>query len=364
MRGLRGIRSFRTVVFLCFFISGLAGLVLEVVWARMLGVTFGNTVFAAGTVLSAFMLGLALGSAWFGRLVDRFEKPFMLYGLLEIGIGIYALLFPLLAWLVTLIYQWFFRAFDPGFFLLSAVRFIFSLLLIVPPATLMGGTLPVLSRFLGTKDEEPRREIGYLYAMNTTGAVAGCFLAGFYFLEWFGVRGSLYVAGGFALTVGALAYGFGRQVKEYTPALTADVVSTPKAEKKRRSKKREKKKTSPPAPQPALTEQYNEQTFRLVLIVFGIAGFCSLAYEVLWTRMLIFVMSTSLYAFSTMLTVFLSGIALGSYFCSRFFVHRVRSPLFWFGAIEILVGLAALFSSYVLSKPVTINSAVIKQWAP
>ena len=80
-----------------FCASGAAGLVLEVVWARILGVVFGNTVYAAGTVLAAFMLGLAVGSAWLGGRADRVRRPLMFYGWLEIGVGVYAMAMPLLA---------------------------------------------------------------------------------------------------------------------------------------------------------------------------------------------------------------------------------------------------------------------------
>src|ERR1044071_1766903 len=79
----------------CFFFSGVAGLVYEVVWTRMLTQIFGNTTYAIATVLSAFMAGLAIGSYAFGRIADRGKNDFLLYGLLEAGVGVYGFLVPL-----------------------------------------------------------------------------------------------------------------------------------------------------------------------------------------------------------------------------------------------------------------------------
>jgi predicted membrane-bound spermidine synthase len=86
----------RAGVLVCFFLSGTAGLVYEIVWMRMLGLIFGHTVFALTTVLAAFMAGLALGAYLFGKLIDRKGRPLQVYGLLEAGIGLYVLIVPFL----------------------------------------------------------------------------------------------------------------------------------------------------------------------------------------------------------------------------------------------------------------------------
>ena len=87
---------YRIGVFTFFLFSGATSLTLEVVWTRMLGTVFGNTVLAASTVVTSFMLGLALGSVLLGRWADRCRRPLALYGRLEIGVGLYTFLFPLL----------------------------------------------------------------------------------------------------------------------------------------------------------------------------------------------------------------------------------------------------------------------------
>src|SRR3989338_8173260 len=82
------------VALICFFFSGAAGLIYEVVWTRMLTQVFGNTTYAIATVLSSFMAGLALGSYLFGRIADRGKNGFLLYGDLEFGVGLYGLAVP------------------------------------------------------------------------------------------------------------------------------------------------------------------------------------------------------------------------------------------------------------------------------
>src|SRR5437867_4419654 len=78
----------------CLFISGAAGLVYEIVWARYLALFLGHTSYAVVAVLVAFMGGLALGNIWLGTRADRSPRPLAFYGWLEIGIGVYALIFP------------------------------------------------------------------------------------------------------------------------------------------------------------------------------------------------------------------------------------------------------------------------------
>ena len=86
----------RSVVLLCFLLSGASGLISEVAWTRELALVFGTTSFAISTVLTAFMAGLGLGSMLLGRWTDRVARPLLLYGILELGVGVYALLVPLL----------------------------------------------------------------------------------------------------------------------------------------------------------------------------------------------------------------------------------------------------------------------------
>src|SRR3990167_4875927 len=82
------------VALICFFFSGTAGLIYEVVWTRMLTQIFGNTTYAIATVLSAFMAGRSLGRHTFCAVTGRVKNDFLLYGVLAAGVGVSGFLVP------------------------------------------------------------------------------------------------------------------------------------------------------------------------------------------------------------------------------------------------------------------------------
>ncbi|HIE03435.1 MAG TPA: hypothetical protein EYP61_01610, partial [Candidatus Latescibacteria bacterium] len=180
-----------------FFVSGACGLVYQVVWTRMLVVVFGATVWAVSTVLSAFMGGMALGSYMFGRVADRHPDPLRLYAYLELGVGGFALAFPGLLNLVE-------RAYSAWGGL--GTRFVLCLGLLALPTVLMGGTLPSVSKFLVRGLGEVGWGVGRLYALNTGGAVLGCFGATFFAMGSLGVWETSYLAAVLNILVGAAAF--------------------------------------------------------------------------------------------------------------------------------------------------------------
>lgn len=199
----------RKAVLPLFIVSGAAGLIYEVTWTRALGVVFGNTIYAASTVLTAFMLGLALGSWLFGRIADRCSHPLRLYALLELIIGAYAIAFPTILAATDIFYLWFFHSFHPGFYPLSLVRFVLSVLILLFPTLIMGGTLSVLSRLWATKASKDGiskahigQSVGLLYSINTFGAVAGSFLAGYMLIRILGVSNTINLAAAANIIVG------------------------------------------------------------------------------------------------------------------------------------------------------------------
>ena len=167
-------RNIKPIVWLIFIFSGASGLIYEVIWMRQLTLVFGSTVFAASTVLTAFMAGLALGSFYFGRMADRETRPLRLYALLEAGIAGFAIIFPFLLLFLNAIYVLAYRGLNAEFYSLSLIRFVLSFLVLLVPSTLMGGTLPILSRFFVNRLERLGFNVGILYALNTFGAVVGC----------------------------------------------------------------------------------------------------------------------------------------------------------------------------------------------
>jgi spermidine synthase len=337
-----GISRVRAVVLPLFLVSGTAGLIYEVAWTRTFCGVFGNTVFAVSTVLAAFMLGLAVGSWLFGRIVDRTSHPLKLYALLELAIGVYAFLFLALLAATDHFYLWFYRSFNPSFYFLSLVRFVISIMILLIPTACMGGTLPVLSKLWASpsagksSQSQVGRSAGLLYAVNTFGAVLGSFLAGYFLMRLVGVSNTIYLAASANILVGAFAlvlsrfYG-GGQVRRLD------------AEHSKSARHRRVQSRSAFRGQDSKMEVFDGRR-PIVLLAVAVAGFCALALEVLWTRVLVFVLGTSVYVFACMLSCFIFGLALGSLLCSRLIVQRIKRPIFALGAIEFLVALTVLGS--------------------
>src|ERR1044071_1085689 len=122
------VRIVFAVVMVCFFVSGVAGLVYQVAWARYLALFLGHTSYAVVAVLVAFMGGLAIGNALLGAVADRAEKPLALYGWLELGIAVYALIFPWYFEFCHNLYISFAKSFPDGGTPMLLLKFAFSFL--------------------------------------------------------------------------------------------------------------------------------------------------------------------------------------------------------------------------------------------
>ena len=169
----------RALLAVLVFLSGAASLVYEVLWLKELGLLFGSTAYAASTTLAVFFLGLAVGGAVFGRLSPRLRSPLRTYAWLELGIAGSAVAYFLLL-------EIYFRLYGPLYDTLvdspaafNAARVALAILALLPPAALMGGTLPLLGQHLVRRPDELGRIGSFLYAVNTLGAATGAFLAGF-----------------------------------------------------------------------------------------------------------------------------------------------------------------------------------------
>ena len=161
-----------------FFLSGATALIFEILWSRQFVTVFGNSSYAISIVLCAFMGGLGIGSLLGGRLADRFPERLLMYGVMQAGVALWAMGIPVLLE-VILVHL-------PGLSLLapqsllvpSLTRFVVSLSVLLVPCTLMGATLPLLSRFCTDSVDVIGRRVGMLYGLDTLGAAAGCFSAG------------------------------------------------------------------------------------------------------------------------------------------------------------------------------------------
>jgi len=298
-------------VMLIYFFSGACSLIDEVVWVRLLKLTLGNTVYASSIVVSVFMGGLALGALVMGRHADRVGRKLRLYAALEALVTASALLLPWMLHLANAIYRWFFVTFDPSPAALRVVQVIVSAAILLVPSMLMGSTLPLLGRYVTALRARVGRLVGRLYALNTFGATAGCFLAGFVLIRMVGVMGTLYVAAGLNLLVALGGWVLSRrQAAAEGPAGPAE----PPAAARRRGKQ------------------------HVLMAAFFVSGLVSIGYEIIWMRSAAFLLGGFTYVFSGVLTVYLLGNVLGAWVGSRL-SRRLARPGVAFGVSLSCLGL-------------------------
>ncbi len=164
------------VILGCFFFSGMAGLVYEVVWTRKLTLIFGTTLHSVSAVIAIFMGGLALGSLLFGRLADRTKRPLLLYAVLEVSVGVYAALTPVIIRLIESLQIALWERYPVGVLSLSWVNILLVTAALIIPTTLMGGTLPVMTTYFVRHRETIGRHVARLYSLNTLGGAAGALI--------------------------------------------------------------------------------------------------------------------------------------------------------------------------------------------
>jgi spermidine synthase len=283
---------------LLFFLSGATGLVYELLWVRLLYQSFGSTIQSVTTVVAAYMGGLGLGAWLLGRRVDIHARPAALYGRLEILIGLFGLMSPLVLWLAQQAYIALAHGLPPGSGVSVALRFGLAGFVLLIPTTLMGGTLPVLTRAFTAADRgQLRASLGRLYGLNTLGACLGTAIAGFFLVEYVGIRVSLWGTAIVNLMIGVVAL----RLPDPAPAQT---VADPG-----RGSGEEEGATARFSTPPALRS--------LAIVLLALTAFASLLDEIAWTRILVMVVGGSTYAFTLVLLCFLLGIGIGSSLVAR-----------------------------------------------
>ena len=322
-------------VFLLFFSSGISGLVFQVVWVRMLTRLLGNTIFATATVLSAFMAGLAIGAYFFGRMIDKRQRPLRLYAFLEAAIAVLALLVPLLIQGFTDLYPAIYhRLAGGGTTGITTIQVLVSSLCLLLPTIAMGATLPVLGAFVSSRAATFGHNVGYLYGLNTLGAVIGALSSGMFLIGVIGEWGTISVGVAINILVAAIALRLSRSAG--TERALDDTVVVEKA-----------------APGNDISP-YPVSTRQAIVLIFMASGFIALGYEIIWTRLLQIFTGPSIYAFTLMLSVYLAGIAIGSLAAARF-VDRIKEPLYAFGILEMILGALTLTGLFLFLWIDTLN---------
>lgn len=305
-----------------FIASGATGLVYEVTWFRNLSLIFGASFEATSIVLAAFMAGMSLGGFSFGRWAEHFEHPLRVYGLLELGVGLFALVLPSLLSAVDAFYVGLATGdgeAGPG---ILALRSLLAFLVLAVPTFFMGATLPVVTRLLVREDAEFGTRLSWLYGSNTFGAVVGTLTAGFVLIPALGVWRSQLAAIVLNLAIALVAILVDARTRPEVARIAGSVGTSGAKE----------------------VEGPERLALRLVFMGTALSGFCSLALEVLWTRAVSIAVGSSTYSFSVMLAAFLTGIALGSWLHAMGLMRRFSLPV-QFGLVLTMAGLFAFMAS-------------------
>jgi spermidine synthase len=337
---------------LLFFGSGVCALVYQVMWLRLLSLVFGVTVYAASTVLAGFMAGLGLGSFVGGRIAARITRPLAAFGLAEILVGITAFLTPSVLDALTQLWVSLHGSLPDSLGAITVIRFIVAFLVLIVPTSLMGATLPLIVKSAIAREDRVGGKIGLLYAINTTGAIVGALVAGFYFIAELGVERSFQIAAATNIAIGLIAV-----IASY---LTGSAVALKHFEREggrqhdfereggpqqdfEREGGRQRDLERKGRPQQSTNQP------RLVLWVFFVSGVASLALEIIWFRILVVFLRPTAYAFTIMLACVLAGIALGSAIAAP--ILRMRKN--WLPAlavIQALIGFLAVLSLNALTQ--------------
>jgi len=317
-----------SLVYLIFVLSGAAGLIYEIVWARQLVLVFGNTTQAVSAILTGFFGGMAIGSIVGGRIADRVRSPLRMYGLLEIALVVVVLLTPLTFQLIHELYRGAYGALQEQPQVLALLRFGLALLALGPATVMMGATLPTLTRhFAG--GEHLSGAFGRLYALNTAGAIIGTLLAGIVLIELLGLTGALIVGATCSGVAGVAAVVLARGHREVGPEHPAAAAAA----------------SANVVPRPTLA-----------LAVAFVSGLTSLGYQTLWTRLLASGTGSSTYVFTVILALFLTGLAFGAVLFALM-RRRRRNWIAVLAACQLATAaLAMLGLVFVISRPVPINA--------
>jgi spermidine synthase len=321
--GAQAASSTHDVLRVLFLASGCAALIYEIVWFHLLRLVIGASALSVGLVLAAFMGGMFLGSLLFSRLVSRHRNPLRVYAFLELGVGLFGLLMPVLLPAVRFIYVGLVGYGPLGI----ALRGVIAAVLLLPPTALMGATLPAVARRYA-HGRRGMSGLASLYAANTAGAVLGCLLSGFYLLAVWDVWVATLVAVAINVLVGLSALRLARG---------APVGVDPSV--------------LPPS-RPVGARLWES---RAVYLAVGLSGLTALGAQVVWTRLLTLLFGATVYAFSIILAVFLAGLGIGSAWASSL-LRRGQNAARALAWSQLGVIPSALLSAYLLAVVLPLTS--------
>ncbi len=310
-----------------FLLSGVAGLVYEVLWSRYLGLFVGHSAYAQILVLAVYLGGMAVGARAISGLSKRLQEPLKAYALAEVALAGFGLLFhAVFVWVTDFSYDVLFPALGSAAWSGSA-RWAIAGVLILPQAVVLGTTFPLMAAGLVRRDRaHPGSRVADAYLLNTLGGAFGVLLAGFGLIGWFGLAGTSVAAAVMNLVAAGLVWSNTRP-SSATVAPSEPVPVEPEVPADDR-------------------EAWAPATARIVPVLLVVAfatAVASFAYEIAWIRMLSLVLGSATHAFELMLSAFILGIALGAW-AIREASDRTPDPIHLLGRVQVWMGLAAIVS--------------------
>jgi spermidine synthase len=189
------------LLLIAFMVSGMTALIYEVLWTRPLQLIFGSTIYAFSTILTTFFVGFSFGAFIIRNFADKTNNPLAVFGLLQLGIGLYGLI---ILWLFSILTPIYLSLDVAGF---QFIQFFLLFLIIITPAILFGMTWPVANKSYVGK-EMKGKDIGMLYFSNSFGSFVGPLVAGFLMIPLFGIKTSVILTASLNLAVAIIIFGY------------------------------------------------------------------------------------------------------------------------------------------------------------
>lgn len=309
-----------TIIMFLFLCSGFSGLIYESIWTHYLKLLLGHSAYAQTLVMTIFMGGLAIGAWITSQYIYKIKSLLLTYAFVEIVLGLFAFFF-------HDIFQ-FFNNFLflslPGTnvtpTLFSSIKWSGAILLILPQSILLGTTFPLISSGLlqiSDKQEHSGNKFSLLYFSNSFGAAIGALVSGFVLIQAYGFPGTIKTAGWINIFVGLSIIFLTKIIKTHKKnhLITQTVNST--------------------------IEKNN--LYLLIMASAFFTGMASFCYEIAWIRMLTLVLGATTHAFELMISAFILGLALGSFWIKQR-IDNLVSPIKTLAVIQILMAISALLT--------------------
>jgi predicted membrane-bound spermidine synthase len=298
-----------TLLSFIFFFSGLSAIIYQVVWQRILTIYYGVGAISIALIVSVYMAGLGIGALFGGYLSERIKNKITLYFIVELLIGCFGL--------ISLPFIDFLGKYTAGSSYLLSFIYMFAFLCI--PTFLMGITLPLLTKIFNRLIQNFLDTISFLYFINTFGAAVGALLASYILISFFGLDSAVYVA----VIINFILAGLIIYSKYFMLSQPEKVIDY-------------------------VTNQEVDEDMILGRVAYAlvfVTGFLAIGYEIVWFRVVGVLVKASVYAFSTTLSVYLLGIAIGSFYMSRYLKKHTtinKKSLFFF--LQFFIGLYVIIT--------------------